>query len=41
MYRMQLGFALAAAIGTGTWWAPEGDFAPVHAVVQAATSEPA
>jgi HEAT repeat protein len=41
MYRMQLGFALAAAIGTGTWWVPAGDFAPVRAVVQAATSEPA
>jgi HEAT repeat protein len=41
MHRMQLGLALAAAIGTGTWWVPAGDFAALGAVVQAATSEPA
>jgi HEAT repeat protein len=41
MYRMQLGFALAAAIGTGTWWVPAGDFAALGAVAQATTSQPA
>jgi len=41
MYRMQLGFALTAAISTGSWWVPAGDLAPDQAVVQAATGEPA
>ena len=30
MYRMQLGFALAAAIGAGGWWTPGQELASVH-----------
>ena len=41
MYRMQLGFALAAAMGTGGWWVARASFAHDQAVVQAALAEPA
>jgi HEAT repeat protein len=35
MYRMQLGLALAAAMGAGGWWAPASDVFPFQAAVQA------
>jgi HEAT repeat protein len=41
MYRMQLGLAVAAAVGTTTWWSPARDAAPVQAVVQGTANEPA
>jgi HEAT repeat protein len=41
MYRMQLGLAVAAAVGTTTWWSPAQDVAPVQAAVQGTASEPA
>jgi HEAT repeat protein len=40
MYRMQLGLAVAAAIGTSGWWSPARDVAPVQAV-QGTSAEPA
>ena len=36
MYRMQLGFALAAAIGAGGWWTPGQELASVQVVQEAA-----
>ena len=36
MYRMQFGFAVAAAIGTSGWWAPARDVATVQTVQEAA-----
>jgi HEAT repeat protein len=41
MYRMQLGLAVAAAVGTTTWWSPAQDAAPVQAAVQGTANEPA
>jgi HEAT repeat protein len=41
MYRMQLGLAMAAAVGTTTWWSPAQDVAPVQAAVQGTANEPA
>ena len=34
MYRMQIGLALAAAVGVGNWWTPAGDVLPQEAVQQ-------
>jgi HEAT repeat protein len=36
MYRMQLGFALAAAIGAGGWWTPGQELASVQVAQEAA-----
>ena len=41
MYRMQLGVALAAALGTGSWWSPPSDALLGPAVVQGTATEPA
>jgi HEAT repeat protein len=41
MYRMQLGLAVAAALGTTTWWSPTQDAAPVGAAVQGTVSQSA
>ncbi len=39
MYRMQLGFALAAAIGAGGWWTPGQELASVEAAQAAGPAE--
>jgi len=36
MYRMQLGFALAAAIGAGGWWTPGQELASLQVAQDAA-----
>ncbi len=41
MYRIQLGVALAAALGTGTWWSPPSDALLGPALVQGSAIEPA
>ena len=40
MYRMQLGFALAAALGTGTWWSPAPSAESIWPTTQGTASEP-
>ena len=41
MYRMQLGLAVAAAIGAGGWWTPSRDVAVDIQAVQGTAAEPA